>query len=436
MNPFCLPGSDPDLYLQREKQRSVERSITADQRLVPIHLRKAKNTYTMLDELKKTNLNTSHFERSRRTKSYNRENIQELILRKREILLTKKKIEHKKLNISLLDEITKSREEEQKKIAKAIEDNLLMFEKYEEKLKTEAKSKADLAEKKVKERIERQAKISVLEQDIERIYAKIDRKTEEFRQLCILKSFVEELSKVQESDKSSTFITARKEDAYTPSSLLKSINSLEQKNLFLIQQAQETESNIEIQRSKSKAEFLALSSESEAIKSSIKSIEKTKDLLTTKYESILNESVEEPLINESTMIQLHSSLNEIFTIIGGDLSTQPTDFEILENLENLIRAEIDKTKLMDEEYLKTKEKEVEKNRRFKNVETQKAKDAEKAKMISEKMQFRKGKKNVKVGRKGMMRSKIPEKEVVEEVVEVPQEILDRREFLEEFIPFP
>lgn len=436
MNPFSLPGTDPELYLQRERQRSVERSITAEQRLVPIHLRKAKNTYTMLDELKKSSLNTSQFERSRRTKSYNRENIQELILRKREILLTKKKIEHKKLNISLLDDLTKTREEEQKKIAKAIEDNLLMFEKYEEKLKTEAKAKADLAEKKIKLRIEKQVKINSLEQDIERFYAKIDRKTEEFRQLCILKAFVEELSSVQDMEKSTTFITAKKEDSYTPSSLLKSINSLEQKNLFLIQQAQEVESNLDVQRSKSNAEFTLLQTESEQIKNSIKSLEKSKELLASKHSHILNETVEEPLINESTMSQLHSSLGEIFTLIGGDLSTQPTDFEILERLENSIRAEIDKTKLMDEETLKSKERDVEKARRFKNVDTQKAKEAEKAQIISEKMQKRKEKTLKKLGRKGMMRSKIPEKEIVAEVVEVPQEILDRREFLEEFIPFP
>ena len=436
MNPFSLPAADPELYLQRERQRSVERSITVEQRLVPIHLRRAKNTYTMLDELRNSNLNTSHFERSRRTKSCNRENIHELILRKREILLTKKKIEHKKLNISLLDDLSKTREEEQKKIAKAIEDNLLMFEKYEEKLKTEAKAKADLAEKKIKERIEKQVKINSLEQDIERLYAKIDRRTEEIRQLCVLKAFVEELSSIQDIGKSTTFITDKKEESYTPSSLLKSINSLEQKNLFLIQQAQEVESNLDVQRSKSSAEFNLLITESDQIKNNIRSLEKSKELLMSKYDHILNETVEEPLINESTMSQLHSSLGEFFMMIGGDPSTQPTDFEILERLENSIRAEIDKTKLMDEETLKSKEKDVEKARRFKNVDTQKAKELEKAKKVSEKMQKRKEKTLKKLGRKGMMRSKIPEKEVVAEVVEVPQEILDRREFLEEFIPFP
>ena len=42
----------------------------------------------------------------------------------------------------------------------------------------------------------------------------------------------------------------------------------------------------------------------------------------------------------------------------------------------------------------------------------------------------------KLGRKGMERSEIPEKVVMKEKVVVPQEILDRREFLEEYIPYP
>ena len=436
MNPFSLPQSDPDLYLLRERQRSVERSTTAEQRLIPIHLRKGKNGYTMLDELKKANLSSTSFERSRRTKSYNRENIQELILRKREILLTKKKIEHKKVSISLLDDITRSREDEQKKIAKAIEENLLMFEKYEEKLKTEAKHKADLAERKAKERSEKQAKIAILEQDIERLTGKVERKTEEFKQLCGLKAFVEELSNSQESKHSSTFVTARVEDGYTPTALLRSVNTLEQKNLFLIQQVQEVESNLENLRSKGKNEEKGLSLECENIKNNIRLIERNKESLTGKLDSILYEEVEQPLVNEETMRKIHNCLGEIFVMIGGDLNTQPTDFEILEKLENSIRAEIEKTKLMDEEVLRHKEKEVEKNRRVKNVEVQKAREVLKAKEISEKIQRRKEKVIKKVGRKPMMRSKIPEKEVVEEVIEIPQEILDRREFLEENIPFP
>jgi hypothetical protein len=387
----------------------------------------------MLEELKKNHLTSSSFERSRRAKSCNRENIQELILRKREILLTKKKIEHKKVSISLLDDITKSREDEQKKIAKAIEENLLMFEKYEEKLKTEAKLKADLAEKKTKERIEKQAKIAVLEQDIERLTAKVERKTEEFKQLCVLKAFVEELSSKENKN---TFITAGVEETYTPSALLRSVNTLEQKNLFLIQQVQEVESTIENLRSKDKNEEKLLQIESENIKNNIKNIEKNEEVLRMKLDSILYEKVEEPLVNEETMKKIHDCLGDIFVMIGGDINVQPTDFEILERLENAIRGEMNKTMQMDEEILKHKEKDVEKNRRLKNVEAQKIKEIQKSKETSEKMQRRKEKVIKKTGRKTMMRSRIPEKVVIEEIIEVPQEILDRREFLEENVPFP
>jgi hypothetical protein len=437
MNPFSLPVMDSELYLLREKQRVVERATTAEQQLVPVHLRRPKHAYQKLEELKNLpSLSEASIQRNQRSHSYNRENIQELILRKREILLTKKKIEHKKNSISLLDSITKNNEEEHKKAAKKLEDNLLRVEKYEESLKTEAKKKAEMAERKIKERIEKQTELNVLQQEIEYVYGAVERKKEELRHLCVFKEFVEELLASREALRSSTFVTAHTEEAHTPSSLLQSINSLEKKNVFLIAQAQDAEINLENFRAKTHSEIKTLQSHNEEVKHDIRTIEKQQDLITSKLSSMINERAEEPLISPETMKLIHEALVDMFITVGGDSVALPSDFEILEHIENSIRAEIDKTKLLGEEVLRIREKEIEKNRRFKNVEALKMKEVEKAKEIAEKLERRKNKVLKKSGRMKMERSKIPEKVVEKAKVVVPQDILDRREFLEEIIPYP
>lgn len=438
MNPFSLPSTDLELYYLKERQRDANRAITAEERLVPVQNRKSKNEYNMLQELKKTltpKASTSY--RSRRSQSYNRENIQEIILRKREILMIKKKIEHKRASISFLNEINKSKEDEQRRIAKEIEDSFIMYEKYEEKLKTEAKEKADLAGKKVKERTERQAKIAKLEGEIEYMYGQFERKKENFRHLCIYKDFVSELSSQTHTKKSSqVFITSSNTSPHiTPQILLTSINTLEHTNLFLIQQSQEAEIALDNLKSKSSSEQNSLQSELDNIKANIKSLEKTKQLNTLKLQNFLDEQNEDPLISQETMQKLHLGLVEIYGIIGGDMATYPTDFEILENLETAIRSEIEKTKLMNEEVLKSKEKEVDKKRRQDNIEMQKLKETQKNKEFSDMIERRKKKVVKKSGRQKMQKSWIPEKVVVKEIAEIPQEVLDWKEFLEEDLPY-
>ena len=350
MNPFSLPRADPDLYLLREQQRSAERANTAEQRSIPVHLRSIKKPNQIVEELKKLPSAESSFQKNQRSRSYNRENIQELILRKREILLTKKKIEHKQNSIIHLNSITQTQEEEHRKAAKSLEDNLLRVEKYEENLKTEAKKKADLAEKKIKERIEKQIEINILISEIDSLYGAVERKTEELKHLCVYKDFVEELSMSNDrpdldSKKSKTFITERKTDDLQSSSfLLQSINSLEQKNLFLIQQAQEAEQNLENLKSKTQAEKKVLEDKNEKIKNNIKNLEKNKEAVNLKILNLVNEQSEKPLVSEETMVLIHQSLVQIFELIGGDLTMFPSDFGILESLENAIRAEIEKTK--------------------------------------------------------------------------------------------
>jgi hypothetical protein len=437
MNPFSLPNSDPELYISRERQRSVEQSTLKELRLIPIHLRKESKTSDILHELRTlpSSLDSS-FKKNKRSHSYNRENIQELILRKREILLTKKKIEHKKLSISLLDTITEKKEEDHKKAVKALEDNLIRVEKYEENLKTEAKKKADIAEKKLKERIVKQNEINSLQQEIEYLAVSVGRKKEELKHLTVFKEFVEELSNSNENLKPTTFLTEGSDTLRSSAFLLDHINSLEKKNLFLIQQAQEGEQNLENLKSKFQSSLSSLSSKNEKIKQNIKHLEKVKEITTLKLTNLANEQMEKPLVSRETMELIHKALLDIYYTVGGDSSVLPTDFEILEVLENSIRFEMEKLKLYNEDIVKHFEQATTKARRSKNAKALSIKEIAKAKEISETLQRRNQKVVKKSGRKNMERSKIPEKAEIKEKIVVPQEILDRREFLEEFVPYP
>jgi DNA repair exonuclease SbcCD ATPase subunit len=433
INPFALPGNDPDLYHQREIERVEEEKYRQAIKYYPIQERHVfAQGRSILPDLKKEPSETDgHLPNigSRRALSSKKETIKEFIQRKREILLVKKAIENKKAKYNELEEDLIKKEDKHKANIKKLEDNKGRVAKYEEQLKLEADSKAKLAEAKAGERTEKQKELKNLQDEIESLKGKVDRKRDELEVLKDFKRFIEEL--VPTDNKSGVFLTESFETLKSFAKRLEeSINSLEATNLFKILQKQDDEHEIELLRRKNNTATTQNTKELSELKTTVQSLENNKKVLEDKLRKIsLSEEIEAP-VDEVSSKKVHNELVLLFQECGGDLTNNPKELEMLETIEKVFDSELKEKEEKGKEIVKKLERDIDKERRQKKIEDERIKNMKKTELFNKKLEERKQKVAKKVGRKEMKKMKLHKKEKIEKPPDEPQEVLDRREFLE------
>ena len=363
-----------------------------------------------------------------------RENLDEFIQRKREILSVKKSTEYKKKNIEYLDSVISEKEKTHKETMKQIEDHYSRVEKYEDSLMVEAKKKAELAENKAKERSDLYLECMHITEDIEIMQVQYERKLEEFKHLEDLKLFVEEIAsqRIRNTEETSMFITQGELLCKAPEQILESIDSLESNNLFRVRQVQETEAEIDLLKSNNFAIEQKISEKNEELLVGIRSLEKQKEGLMAKIKNYSKEEVEALIVDENTLEEIYGKLEEILKVIGVDTRDHLPALVMLEIIENSLQENIRKKDLMDEDVVKKRERDIDRNRRTEMIENIKENEIKKRLEAAEALQKRKSTiKEKRNGRPMMKRSKITEKTILTETSEIPQEVLDRIEFLDE-----
>jgi myosin heavy subunit len=432
INPFTLPSNDPILYHQREVQRIDEEKYRKAIKYYPLQDRHTFNQpKSIISEMRK-DISESEFNlpavKSRRAMSSKKETIKEFIQRKREILLVKKNIENKKSKYNELEENILKKEEKHKANIKELEDNKGRVIKFEEQLKLAADTMASQAEKRIIERNEKQKELKALQEEIDLLKAKVDREKDELKILEDYKAFVEEL--VPTENKAGVFLT---ESSLSLESIARklqeAINSLETSNLFQIQQAQEDEQELEMLRHRNHELKLKENARFYEMKTSVHGLEQQKKILEEKIRKIsVNEGIELP-IDEHSSKRVHTELVLLFEECGGDLTNNPKELEMLETIEKAFEKLLKDKDRKNKEILKKVENEISKEHRLKKVEDQNIKPIKRNEKIK-KIEQLKEKFVKKVGRKDMKRSKLHEKVEIKEAPNEPQEVLDRREFLE------
>lgn len=432
-NPFSLPGNDVQLYHNREFERVNDEKYRKAIKYYPIEER---HTFTqapsVLKDFKKEILDSDVFALpsvgSRRNLSSKKETIKEFIQRKREILLVKKNIENKKSKFNELEDDIARKEEKHKANIKKLEDNKGRVAKYEEEQKQNVDHKAKQAEEISNKRSEKQKKLKNLQDEIDSLKAKVDRKIDEQKTLEDYKQFVDELIP---DTKAGVFLTENHSSLKTSAKMLEEgINSLETTNLFQIQQAQEDEQELEAlrhQNNKMKLDKLKIYADSKARMHYLEIQHKT---LEEKLKKIANaEEIEAP-VNENSSRRVHEELISLFQLCGGDLTNNPKELEMLETIEKAfdICLMIKENKAKEE--LKKKEREIDRERRTEKIDKERLNLKEKTEKSNKTNQGLKDKVVKRIGRNPMKRSKLHEKIEVIKLPDEPQDVLDRREFLE------
>ncbi|OMJ70262.1 hypothetical protein SteCoe_31795 [Stentor coeruleus] len=435
MNPFSLPTNDSLLYSYREQQRVIQTELDREIRAIPIYDRSPEVKIPAVAEFRKTFLpSISPSSKVRNSFISNRENIDDFIQRKREILFVKKSIENKQKNIEHLESTISERDKNHKETLRNLEEQFSRVEKYEENLMIEAKKKAEITDAKVKERIHLQNLLSRLTEDIEISQVAYERKLEELKQYEVYRKFLNQISQQMSfTREENMFLTQDNLLCSNPGQILESINELESSNLFQVRQLQEVEQELELLKSQNQAFEQSIEGKLETLKSSIKVLEKQKEGLMFKTRNLVKEETEAHVIDEKTLEEIHLRLLEFMDIVGNEKSSNPNDLEMLEIVELALSEKMEQRALMDEEFMKKLEKEVEKARRVDKIEKLKEKEVRKREEINELLKQRKNKIVKKTGRIVMPRSKIVEKIAQTKEPVIPQEVLDRIEFLDEHL---
>jgi hypothetical protein len=320
-----------------------------------------------------------------------------------------------------------------------IEENEGRFEKYEEEMKLMMDNAISDTEKKLLERLEKQELISKLTEDIDVKIAQSERKNEELRQLEEYKKFIDEITPpefIQKTERTvgDTFITEQmplKIFFKSPWHFLERINSLEEKNLFLIEHAQEAEQELEILKHQQEGIRREILDSSHEISSNLSNYKKQKQALEMKLTEKVMDVEADVILDEKTMETINEKVMRLYEYLGGDTSNNPSDLDMLEAIEAELERYLEKRALMEINLLKEREKKVDKKRRNQKVIEEQEKQAKKIQEDNDRMRLRRERVIKREGRVQMAKTRPPEKERKKTPPKIPQEELDRRMFLED-----
>lgn len=447
-NPFKLPDEDPDLYHKREFERAQEEDKRRELRELAVSER--YRILTNPDKIRSINAvgesdtpplaieeNKLHFPQKKET-------IREFIQRKREILLVKMNIEHKREKTESLERYLEAEEAKLKQNEKKLEENLAILAKYEDDLKQSVEKAAKEAEEKAAKRAAKQAESNHLKDETDRVKSQNEKKSEELKLLESYRKFVEELSppelreKVVVPDpalKDATFLTQRVPLVVpfkTPGQLLEGIESLEEKDVFLIEHEREVEEQLEVNKHQIMLERLQIEKEVEEVNEKLKVLSKTHAMLQQKLEAahLRRRQTTEQMSSTETN---HSIIERVKRVYDSCTDPKPPAnnniVEMLRFIEGTLSELIEKRKYMTKETLKYKEGIRQKDRRTKLVEELNKKAERDRQLKNEKIQKRNQRVTKQVGRPPMNKSMITRQVKVNVVKEEDPEERDQREFL-------
>lgn len=150
-----------------------------------------------------------------------------------------------------------------------------------------------------------------------------------------------------------------------PQQLLNIFTQLEESNLFLIQNSQETESALEELKQEFRDTRLKMDAKTDSLKANIQELEQQinaeeakASILKARMDSNLGEDAQEKLLSE-----LHAKVKEVYRKCGFDSDASPSTLSMLTDLEARLEELLTKIEQMPEDYVIKAEKLKEKERR-------------------------------------------------------------------------
>ena len=360
-----------------------------------------------------------------------KESVQKTIEKKREMFLLQMQIDIKKEEIKKIEQFGQLREYGLKNSEDMLIDDMNKFNEYWDDCKRQSHDAMKEVKRLNKEKLELTHETNKLNEEIQQLHNQLQKHDETLKEYSRYKNFLSEV------------IPAARDDAFpSANKLLSTFDTYVENNLVLIQNIQDIEQDLEHVRQDFAKNEHRLNAKLDDLKSRKQELQKLIDgkrKVNAQLEERLFKSQHEQ-VSSTLLGKLHDSIKECTRAFRGNTENQQEPLEMLEDIENVldkfqrIFEELDP--LRKGESLEGKElakvcrdlRELRRNQsRLESKEADRLND-EKARKYKERAMLPVQR---KLGRKPMARTRVPEKRQKAVVEEIPQEVLDRREFLED-----
>lgn len=369
-NPFQIP-SDKDIFLIRLKEREEKNRKREEWRNMKIW-DKTSTKYGNKDIEQKIKFESSikkHenkqdglFDGERRKE---KENMTDFIEKKREMFLVQMSLDTKRDEIRKLEEKAQMKEEALLKSELMLEEDALRFDAFLKENDIKAHEAIKRHEKEVKEKQEKIIKIKKLNQEIAKVKSEMDKYNETLAYCRKYKAFLDELTPKE-------WFTTNKDKMYfkSPEQLLQVFATLEERNLFLIQNAQETEEAFDELKYKFQETKNSMQLKTSQLESSINEMKSKIEIQENKANNLRNkllllgdngdcgDNKQEKLLSE-----LGNKVGVVFAQCGFDPEQTPDTLGKLTKIEQLLESLIIRLQQMPQNIRKKAEKHKEAQRR-------------------------------------------------------------------------
>ncbi|KAH8053362.1 hypothetical protein JL722_9588 [Aureococcus anophagefferens] len=419
-----------------------------------------------------------------------KENMAEFIAKKREMFLVQMSLDTKREEIRKLEEKAQMKEEALKKSEQMLEEDAIRFDTFLKENDKKAHEAIKKAEKETKLKTDKVQEIKRLNQQIQMVSSDMSKHKEALEDCLKYKEFLDSLTpdewfseqkaikrERQESRRQARIqkrrdaLEKKRREAYEaqlrleeaeaapkkkygagrrrksvagadpskavapkmPPPLLDIFSQLEEQNLFLIQNSQETEKALEELKQNFEATKEQMDGKTALLKQNIDELELQIGAEENKAAQLRGRlqarAGETQGRQEKLLAQLHEKVRDVYQKCGFDVGSKPSTLFMLSELEARLEQLLDHIETMSEEYIMKEEKDKEKKRRERKRQEQQAlQDAQQEernrKSIARSMQAPKK----RTGRQVMFRS-APMRQAVREEKEEEEDDLDELKYL-------
>jgi len=398
-NPFALPKEDifairdrelREKNAEKERQRGLKIWEKNPPKANKIIIRSSTLARSRMEIAPKTD---SMFQGRRREK----ENIADFIAKKRDMFLIQMSLDTKRQEIQKLEEKAQMKEDALKKSEMMLEEDAMRFDAFLKDNDRKAHDALKRADAETKAKQEKVAEIKKLNQEIAKVEAEMSKYDEQLIACMKYKDFLDNLTPQEHIDAMKNKREKRKQDKLAkrreenpdahidlgdissdgedvdemyfqePSQLLDIFAQLEERNLFLIQNVQETEEGLEELRQKYDDTTMQMEEKTSQLQANISDLRAKINVETGKADNLRKRSKANTIAgNQQKLLQsLSEKVKEVYAkcISQTEADAQTDTLAMLRQIERWLEYLLSEIKVMDTDLVKEAEKKKEDDRR-------------------------------------------------------------------------
>lgn len=358
-NPFALPKEDLFLLRQREKQAKQEERER--QRGLKVWEKVPKKGGSSVVRTSRLNRSNQKFAAAKQDRMFQgrrreKENMADFIAKKRDMFLIQMSLDTKRQEIQKLEEKAQMKEDALRKSEMMLEEDAMRFDAFLKENDRKAHDALKRADMETKEKQEKVIEIKKLNQEISKVDNEMSKYEEQLNACLKYKSFLDNLTAPEHFEAMKARKEARKQEKLKarqsqnqkstlddissddedemyfkrPEQLLEIFAQLEERNLFLIQNVQETEEALEELKQKYQDTERQMEEQTKKLHNNIADLKEKIRIESEKAEQLKKRTEgKEKAGNQQKLLQgLSDKVKEVYAKCGFDADTQTDTLDV------------------------------------------------------------------------------------------------------------